>query len=452
MQSLLIRNARMVNEGQVREGDLLVRHGRIERIAGCLENCGASREIDAAGRYLLPGMIDDQVHFREPGYPQKGSIASESRAAVAGGITSFMDMPNTRPATLSLEALAEKKRLAAAHSVANYGFHFGVSRDNLDTVAALDPREVAAVKVFMGASTGDMLVDDLPTLERLFASVPTLLLSHCEDTPRIEANLARWRQRFGERIPAAAHPRIRDAEACYRSTALAVELAQRHGTLLHVLHLSTARELALFEDKPLCQKRITAEVCVHHLLFDDSDYARLGHLLKCNPAIKSREDRDALRQPPGRDRHRPRAARLGREAAGLSTGAGRPATGPACVAGTPGAGPRRLAVAGHPGGEDQPPGRRTVRHRRSRFPPRRLLGRPGAGQRTGAPGAGQRHAAAVALQLDAVPPPGIPPSDRYHHRLRATRLARGTPVRRLPGTAPAVFPLKSCPQPAVDIR
>ncbi|HED8772390.1 TPA: dihydroorotase [Pseudomonas aeruginosa] len=296
MQSLLIRNARMVNEGQVREGDLLVRHGRIERIAGCLENCGASREIDAAGRYLLPGMIDDQVHFREPGYPQKGSIASESRAAVAGGITSFMDMPNTRPATLSLEALAEKKRLAAAHSVANYGFHFGVSRDNLDTVAALDPREVAAVKVFMGASTGDMLVDDLPTLERLFASVPTLLLSHCEDTPRIEANLARWRQRFGERIPAAAHPRIRDAEACYRSTALAVELAQRHGTLLHVLHLSTARELALFEDKPLCQKRITAEVCVHHLLFDDSDYARLGHLLKCNPAIKSREDRDALRR------------------------------------------------------------------------------------------------------------------------------------------------------------
>lgn len=241
-------------------------------------------------------MIDDQVHFREPGYPQKGSIASESRAAVAGGITSFMDMPNTRPATLSLEALAEKKRLAAAHSVANYGFHFGVSRDNLDTVAALDPRDVAAVKVFMGASTGDMLVDDLPTLERLFASVPTLLLSHCEDTPRIEANLARWRQRFGERIPAAAHPRIRDAEACYRSTALAVELAQRHGTLLHVLHLSTARELALFEDKPLCQKRITAEVCVHHLLFDDSDYARLGHLLKCNPAIKSREDRDALRR------------------------------------------------------------------------------------------------------------------------------------------------------------
>ncbi|HEP8556355.1 TPA: dihydroorotase [Pseudomonas aeruginosa] len=280
-----------------RVGDgCVVRHGRIERIAGCLENCGASREIDAAGRYLLPGMIDDQVHFREPGYPQKGSIASESRAAVAGGITSFMDMPNTRPATLSLEALAEKKRLAAAHSVANYGFHFGVSRDNLDTVAALDPREVAAVKVFMGASTGDMLVDDLPTLERLFASVPTLLLSHCEDTPRIEANLARWRQRFGERIPAAAHPRIRDAEACYRSTALAVELAQRHGTLLHVLHLSTARELALFEDKPLCQKRITAEVCVHHLLFDDSDYARLGHLLKCNPAIKSREDRDALRR------------------------------------------------------------------------------------------------------------------------------------------------------------
>lgn len=446
MQSLLIRNARMVNEGQVREGDLLVRHGRIERIAGCLENCGASREIDAAGRYLLPGMIDDQVHFREPGYPQKGSIASESRAAVAGGITSFMDMPNTRPATLSLEALAEKKRLAAAHSVANYGFHFGVSRDNLDTVAALDPREVAAVKVFMGASTGDMLVDDLPTLERLFASVPTLLLSHCEDTPRIEANLARWRQRFGERIPAAAHPRIRDAEACYRSTALAVELAQRHGTLLHVLHLSTARELALFEDKPLCQKRITAEVCVHHLLFDDSDYARLGHLLKCNPAIKSREDRDALRRALAGNRldvigtdHAPHAW-AEKQQAYPQAPAGLPLVQHALPALLE-PGPRRLAVAGHPGGEDQPPGRRTVRHRRSRFPPRRLLGRPGAGQRTGAPGAGQRHAAAVALQLDAVPPPGIPPSDRYHHRLRAgspgTRDACPTIARDCPCGFPA---------------
>ena len=242
--------------------------------------------------------------------------------------------------------------------MANYGFHFGVSRDNLDTVAALDPREVAAVKVFMGASTGDMLVDDLPTLERLFASVPTLLLSHCEDTPRIEANLARWRQRFGERIPAAAHPRIRDAEACYRSTAPGGGTAQRHGTLLHVLHLSTARELALFEDKPLCQKRITAEVCVHHLLFDDSDYARLGHLLAQPGDQEPRGPRRPAQALAGNrldvigTDHAPHAWAEKQQA---YPGAGRPATGPACVAGTPGAGPRRLAVAGHPGGEDQPP-------------------------------------------------------------------------------------------------
>lgn len=295
MSSVLIRNARLVNDGREFDGDLLVSNGRIVKIARSIEGENAKVEIDANGQWLLPGMIDDQVHFREPGAPAKGSIHSESRAAVAGGITSFMDMPNTNPATLSLSALADKKRRAALGSVANYGFHFGVSQDNLDTVAALNPCEVAGVKVFMGASTGNMLVDDPQILERLFAEVPTILLAHCEHTPSIDANAANLRELFGERIPPAAHPLIRNAEACYRSSSLAVELAQRHGTRLHVLHLTTARELTLFEDKPLAQKRITAEVCLHHLLFDDRDYPSLGNLIKCNPAIKTQADRDALR-------------------------------------------------------------------------------------------------------------------------------------------------------------
>ncbi|MEX5663665.1 dihydroorotase [Pseudomonas neuropathica] len=295
MSSVLIRNARLVNEGREFDGDLLVSNGRIVKIARSIEGENAKVEIDANGQWLLPGMIDDQVHFREPGAPAKGSFSTESRAAVAGGITSFMDMPNTNPATLTLEALTDKKRRAAINSVANYGFHFGVSRDNLDTIAALNPCEVAGVKVFMGASTGNMLVDDPQILERLFAEVPTILLAHCEHTPSIDANAANLRELFGERIPPAAHPLIRNAEACYRSSSLAVELAQRHGTRLHVLHLTTARELALFEDNPLAQKRITAEVCLHHLLFDDRDYPSLGNLIKCNPAIKTQADRDALR-------------------------------------------------------------------------------------------------------------------------------------------------------------
>ncbi|WP_213937747.1 dihydroorotase [Pseudomonas sp. dw_612] len=296
MSSVLIRNARLVNEGRVFDGDLLVSNGRIVKIASSIEGETANVEIDARGQWLLPGMIDDQVHFRDPGAPDKGSFYTESRAAVAGGITSFMDMPNTNPATLTLEALADKKRRAAINSVANYGFHFGVSNDNLDTVAALNPSEVAGVKVFMGASTGNMLVDDPRILERLFADVPTILLAHCEHTPSIDANAATLRELYGEQIPAAAHPLIRNAEACFRSSSMAVELAKRHGTRLHVLHLTTALELALFEDKPLAQKHITAEVCLHHLLFDDRDYPRLGNLIKCNPAIKSRTDRDALRQ------------------------------------------------------------------------------------------------------------------------------------------------------------
>ena len=295
MSTILIRNARLVNEGREFDADLLVAHGRIEQIAGQISAPYADIEIDAKGQWLLPGMIDDQVHFRDPGAPHKGTIHSESRAAVAGGITSYMDMPNTRPATLTLAALADKQRRAALGSVANYGFHFGVSNDNLDTVAALDPCQVAGVKVFMGASTGNMLVDDPRILERLFAEVPTLLLAHCEHTPSILANEQSLRGAFGEHVPAGAHPLIRDAQACYRSSSLAVELARRHGTRLHVLHLSTARELALFEDNPLGEKHISAEVCLHHLFFDDRDYAHLGNLIKCNPAIKSQQDRAALR-------------------------------------------------------------------------------------------------------------------------------------------------------------
>ncbi len=213
-----------------------------------------------------------------------------------------MDMPNTQPPTLSREALLDKQRRAAASSVANYGFHFGVSRDNLDAIAALDPREVAGIKVFMGASTGDMLVDDPEVLEKLFACAPTLVLAHCEHTPSILENERAWRARHGDFIPPAAHPLIRDAEACYRSSSLAVALARRFGTRLHVLHLTSARELALFEPGPVAIKRITAEVCLHHLLFDDSDYASLGHLIKCNPAIKTTTDRQALLRALAEDR------------------------------------------------------------------------------------------------------------------------------------------------------
>lgn len=296
MSSLLIRNARLVNEGREFDADLLVHNGRIEKIAASITGRNAEVEIDAAGQYLLPGMIDDQVHFRDPGAPHKGSFATESRAAVAGGITSVMDMPNTNPPTLTLEALAAKEARAASCSLANYGFHFGVSHANLDTVAALDPSRVPAVKVFMGASTGNMLVDDLPSLERLFRDCPTVLLSHCEHTPRIRERELLWLNRYGQDIPADQHPLIRDAEACYQSSSLAVSLARRYGTRLHVLHLTTARELELFQPGPLAGKQITAEVCAHHLYFDDRDYAALGHLIKCNPAIKTQADRDALRQ------------------------------------------------------------------------------------------------------------------------------------------------------------
>ncbi len=287
-----IVNARIVNEGAVVEGDLSIAGGRIAGI-GARGPEGAT-VIDAAGAWLLPGMIDDQVHFREPGFEHKATIATESRAAVAGGVTSYLEMPNCNPQTVTAEALEDKHARAAAGSMANYGFYFGATNDNLDAVKAVDRRRACGIKVFMGSSTGNMLVDDERTLEAIFAGAPLLVATHCEHTPTILANEARARARYGERIPFREHPRIRSTEACYRSSSLAVELARRHDTRLHVLHITTARELGLFEPGDLGGKRITAEACVHHLFFDDTAYPTHGARVKCNPAIKSAADRDAL--------------------------------------------------------------------------------------------------------------------------------------------------------------
>ena len=293
---ILIKNARLVNEGSVVPGDLLTAHGRIERCGGEITAQDGMQIIDAAGRLVLPGMIDDQVHFREPGLTHKGDIASESRAAVAGGITSYMEMPNTRPPTVTIEALEEKYAIAARSSLANYAFYLGATNDNLDVVRALDPSAAAGVKVFMGSSTGNMLVDNEATLAGIFRDSPVIIATHCESTPRIEHNLKAAMERYGKNIPVSEHPVIRDTEACYLSSSLAVSLAREHGAQLHVLHLSTAREMELFEPGPVEGKSITAEVCVHHLQFSSEDYARLGNLIKCNPAVKSKADRDALRE------------------------------------------------------------------------------------------------------------------------------------------------------------
>ena len=290
--SYRIVNARIVNEGAIVEGDLSIAGGRVAGI-GAGGPDGAT-VIDAEGAWLLPGMIDDQVHFREPGLEHKATIATESRAAIAGGVTSYLEMPNCRPQTVTAEALEDKHARAAAGSMANWGFYLGATNDNLEAVKAVDPHRACGIKVFMGSSTGNMLVDDERTLEGIFANAPLLVATHCEHTPTILANEARARDRYGQEIPFSEHPRIRSVEACYRSSSLAVELARRHRTRLHVLHLTTARELALFEPGDLAGKRITAEACVHHLFFDDTAYPTHGARIKCNPAIKSAADRDAL--------------------------------------------------------------------------------------------------------------------------------------------------------------
>jgi len=293
----LIRGARMVNEGRTVEADVLFRHGVIDRIAP--EGIGSATSVDevrAEGELLLPGAIDDQVHFREPGLTHKEDIAHGSAAAVAGGITSFMEMPNTDPQTLTQELLTAKYVLGAASSVANYSFYMGVGNTNMDEVLRTDPRAVCGLKAFLGSSTGNMLVDEPKTLERAFREAHMLLAVHAEHEPTVRANMRAAVERWGDAIPMEQHPLIRSEEACYRSSSMAVALAEEHGTRLHVLHISTARELELFNPGPLEGKRITAEACVHHLWFTEADYATKGALLKWNPAIKRATDRDAVRQ------------------------------------------------------------------------------------------------------------------------------------------------------------
>ena len=290
----LLKNGRIVNRGGIAEGDLAISDGRIEKIAPRIDDPGAVTEIDCTGKVIIPGMIDDQVHFREPGLTHKANIHTESRAAVAGGVTSFMEMPNTRPPAFTQELLQHKYDIAATNAAANYSFYMGTSNDNLEEVLRTDPTQVCGVKIFMGSSTGNLLVDDRDTLDRLFSSVPILIATHCEDEQTILDNIAKAEAKYGQAIPPSMHPVIRSREACYKSSSLAVELARKHGTRLHILHITTREELALFSDKPLDEKHITSEVCVHHLTFSDKDYIELGNKIKCNPAIKLEADRLAL--------------------------------------------------------------------------------------------------------------------------------------------------------------
>ncbi len=294
MNDSLIVNAEIVNEGRRFHGDVRVRGGRIDAVASSLAAQPGERVFDARGRLLIPGMIDDHVHFREPGYTPKADIASESRAAIAGGVTGFIDMPNTNPPTLTHALLDDKYALAARSSVANYAFYFGASNDNLDAIRTLDPRTVPGVKVFLCESTGNLYVSDPATLDGIFRDSPVNVVVHCEDDRIVHANLDRAKAQYGDTIPMRMHPDIRSREACFESTRWAVETARRHGTRLHVLHVSTADELALFESGPIAGKKITAETCVHFLRFTDADYATFGGRIKCNPAIKAASDRDAL--------------------------------------------------------------------------------------------------------------------------------------------------------------
>lgn len=292
MSSILIKGAHVVNEGKTQVLDVLIRQGRIAQIAPVID-VGADREIVAEGLYLLPGLIDDQVHFREPGLTHKADIAHESRAAVAGGTTSFMEMPNTLPNTLTQELLEDKYQIAANRSIANYSFYMGAGNDNLDEVLKTDPKTVCGIKVFMGSSTGNMLVDNQATLEGIFSNAPTLIATHCEDETTIQQNLATYKAMHKTLTP-DMHPLIRSAEACYISSSKAVALAKKHNTRLHILHISTAQETHLFERIPLEQKRITAEACIHHLWFSKQDYAKKGNFIKWNPAVKSKKDRKAI--------------------------------------------------------------------------------------------------------------------------------------------------------------
>ena len=291
---LLIKNAHIVNEGKVFKSDLLIEDKIIKKIAKSI-NEDHDRFIDAEGLHLIPGVIDDQVHFREPGLTHKADIYSESKAAVAGGITSFMEMPNTKPQTLTQELLEKKFKIGDKKSLANFTFFMGVSNNNLEEVLKTDPKNVGAIKIFMGSSTGDMLVDNKNVLEEVFKKSKCLIAVHCEDEEIIQNNLKSAVEKFGEDIPINMHPKIRSTEACYKSSSFAVQLAKKHNTRLHVFHLSTEKELELFDNNiPLKEKKITSEVCIHHLYFNSDDYTKKGALIKWNPAVKEKSDQDAL--------------------------------------------------------------------------------------------------------------------------------------------------------------
>lgn len=302
----IIKNATLVNEGKSFLASVVILGDTIEKIIPAdkqqtTDNRQQDSEgyeiIDATGLLLLPGAIDDQVHFRDPGLTHKGDIATESRAAVAGGVTSFMDMPNTVPNTLTQQLLQDKYDIAAEKSMANYSFYMGASNDNIEEALKTNPKEVCGIKVFMGSSTGNMLVNNSHTLQRLFSEAPCLIATHCEDEDIIRRNMEMFKERYGDNAPTSIHPLVRSAEACYKTSSQAAELASKYGTQLHILHLSTAKEISLFRnDIPLKDKKITAETCLHYLLFDDRDYAKKGNFLKCNPAVKTENDKLALIQ------------------------------------------------------------------------------------------------------------------------------------------------------------
>lgn len=296
MGTLLILNAKIVNENKIIESDIYIRSGRIEKIDKDLSSMRIANVLDVKGKFVLPGMIDDQVHFREPGKEHKGTIQSESRAAVAGGVTTYFGMPNTIPHVLTSEILEQKMELAAHSSIANYSFYHGSSNDNLDDIKIIDPLSCCGLKVFMGSTYGNVLVDDEETIGEIFKVAPLLVATHCEDTPIITENRENYRQIYGEDIPMSLHPKIRSEEACYKSSSIAIELAKKYDTRLHIFHISTASEVELFTNKPLAEKRITSEVCAQYLSFSDEDYATKGTLIKCNPAIKTAVDRAALFQ------------------------------------------------------------------------------------------------------------------------------------------------------------
>ena len=298
MKRTYIKNARIVNEGQTFSGSVVIENEVIAEVlkAGEEPSAPCDETIDAQGMYLIPGVIDDHVHFRDPGLTHKADMSSESKAAAAGGVTSYMDMPNTNPQTTTLEALEAKFQDAATKSIVNYSFYFGATNNNADDLAKLDKTKVCGVKLFMGASTGNMLVDQMETLKRIFANAGMLIATHCECQHIITANSGAYREKYGDEPHVKYHPEIRSEEACYRSSSLAVQLAKETGARLHIMHISTAKELELLANKPIEEKNITAEACVSHLFFCDEDYETCGTRIKCNPAIKSKADRDALRQ------------------------------------------------------------------------------------------------------------------------------------------------------------